>query len=242
MKARYLWLSLFTFIVSGVIFAPASLVTQGLKDVPQLRLTAGQGTIWDGQIAVSYYGRDLGIFDWSLSPRLLFTGVVRFNWELSDLHHDMKGALDVSFDSTTLIASGHIDAARINRELSPYHIAIGGRISLNSFKIILDGKQGNHQIDGEIRWNGGRSTYRLAGELNAITLPPLQGNLATTSKGPTLIVTNGDEATPLIIINIEDGNWANIGITKKFTEMVSQPWPGNVSPETVVLRVEEKIF
>ena len=55
-------------------------------------------------------------------------------------------------------------------------------------------------------------------------------------------MTNGDEATPLIIINIEDGNWANIGITKKFTEMVSQPWPGNVSPETVVLRVEEKIF
>ena len=242
MKARYLWLGLFTFIVSGLIFAPASLVTQGLKDVPELRLTAGKGTIWNGQIAVSYHGRDLGIFDWSLSPMLLFTGVVHFNWVLSDSHHDVKGALDVSFDTTKLIASGHIDAARINRELSPYHIAIGGRISLNSFKIILDGKQGNHQIDGEIRWKGGRSTYRLAGELHSITLPPLQGNLTTTSNGPMLIVTNRVEATPLIVISIEGGNWANIGITKKFTEIVGQPWPGNVSPDTVVLRVEEKLF
>ena len=231
-----------TFIVSGLIFAPASLVTQGLKEVSELRLTAGKGTIWNGQIAASYHGRDLGIFDWSFSPMLLFTGVVHFNWVLSDSHHDVKGALDVSFETTTLTASGHIDAARINRELSPYYITIDGGISLDSFKIILASGKGKHQVDGKIGWNGGRSTYRLAGELNAIDLPPLRGNLMTAGKGPMLIVTNHDEATPLIVISIDEGNWANIGITKKFTEMVKQPWPGNVSPETVVLRVEEKLF
>ena len=243
MKAQYVWFAFFSFVGSGIIFAPASLVSRTLKDFPEVSLTGAQGTIWNGQVSVSYQEKNLGLLNWTISPMHLYKGALLVKWELSDVNHDVTGTADLSFNKVTLIAAGYIDSGRINRELNPYNIAISGRLTIDIIEVSLDVKSHNPSVDGNISWNGGRSTYRLAGKLNAIDLPPLKGRLTTTTKGPILVVTDpNDDTIPLIVASIDAGNWANIGITKRFTNMVGQAWQGNESPETVVLRVEEKLF
>jgi hypothetical protein len=47
---------------------------------------------------------------------------------------------------------------------------------------------------------------------------------------------------PLMLGKVAQDGMATVGITKQFTKMLGEPWPGGEPDHAVVLEVGEKLF
>ena len=101
-------------------------------------------------------------------------------------------------------------------------------------------------VDGEVRWEGGPVRYRLAGQSFDIVLPPMLGRIESPQEGkdpgwPRLRVTNEEDGSLMMTGRLTPTGSAAIGITKGFTRLAGQPWPGSEPDHAVVLEVEEQL-
>jgi hypothetical protein len=92
---------------------------------------------------------------------------------------------------------------------------------------------------GNAHWTGGAVSYRLAGRSNDIVLPPLMAVITTPGEWPEMLVRAQDNAMPLITGRLTSKGSVAIGITRGFTRLAGQPWPGSEPDHAVVLEVEE---
>jgi hypothetical protein len=70
----------------------------------------------------------------------------------------------------------------------------------------------------------------------------LVGFLDSSSGQPEMSVYQSNDETPLMLARISRDGLATIGITKQFTKLLGEPWPGNEPDHAVVLEVGEKLF
>jgi len=108
-------------------------------------------------------------------------------------------------------------------------------------------------ITGEVHWSGGLVRYRLSGHDFQKQLPPIVGYIETDNGIPEMTtyldtaqasdpVSSGTQDTPLILARLDNQGWLTLGITRAFTELAGQPWPGSEPSHAVVLEVQEKVF
>ena len=91
-------------------------------------------------------------------------------------------------------------------------------------------------------WDGGTVRYRMANQRHQRELPALLGKLQTTEGIPSITIRYEMEDTPLLQARLDNDGWVHVGITKRFTQLVGQPWRGNESDAAIVMEVSEKLL
>jgi hypothetical protein len=242
LSRRLVLIGIATFIVCLGAFAPASLVRLALRDVPQITLAGPTGTVWSGSGDLGVAGTPLGRIVWSFAPTSLLSGDVGFDVNVTGDHVDLGGRTGASLRSSHAALKGRLDSAIFNELFGRYDIRIPGTIAVEHLD--LTAAYGDRLPDarGELKWTGGEVSYRLSGRDYRAKLPPLIGFVDSSSGQPEISVYQVDDKMPLMLAKIAQDGMATVGITKEFTKILGQPWPGGEPDHAVVLEVGEKLF
>ncbi len=126
--------------------------------------------------------------------------------------------------------------------LARYDLQIPGTIAVEHLDLTAAYGARLPQVRGELKWSGGDVGYRLSGRDHRVTLPPLVGFIDSSSGQPEISVYQVDDKMPLMLAKVAQDGMATVGITKQFTKMLGEPWPGGEPDHAVVLEVGEKLF
>ena len=173
---RVLWLGLLgalALVIFLVLRAPALLIERLLGDALPISLSQSAGTVWNGKADIRVGGHDLGRASWNFDPASLLYGAIGARWRVTAANRSLRGTAHASLAETDISVDGRIDADFVNQLLSDYHIRLGGTFELEG--IALSFGEGPHPTaaSGTLRWEGGTTRYRLAGEVENVTLPPI---------------------------------------------------------------------
>jgi hypothetical protein len=137
---------------------------------------------------------------------------------------------------------GLIEAETINRVLAAYNMNLNGTLHLRSVKATINKSEGQIRIQGDMRWDGGTVQYRMSNQRFQRELPALLGELQMVGGVPSMTVRSETDDTPLIRARLDNDGWIHIGITKRFTRLIGQPWQGNEPDPAIVMEVSEKLL
>lgn len=242
MKLKYLLIGLTTFALFAIVFAPASIVTGALQRVPGTTATGTSGTLWSGSTTLIAQGARLGNLDWSLAPTELIRGRIGYDITLTEATHSVEGRITSSVNAAEGDFTGRISALAIDDLLRRYDIALPGEFIIDHLNASLTHGERLPMLDGEIHWTGGAVRWRMSGRSFAKTLPPLVAFVDSATGTPKMTVYEPNDDTPLLLLSAKPTGWVTIGVTKRFTELVDQPWAGSDPGHGVVLEVQEKLF
>lgn len=233
--------------------APARLATNALANSgeQEIRLLSPRGTLWNGSGQLLVNGEPIGELNWQVQFGRLFALEAATAWQLNNTSYALQGVVALDSDNRIQLRglNGRVRESLLRAALSPYDIMPAGDLTLERLDITdlrLNAK-GNwpRQIsaEGRARWTGGPVNYRLAGEDFAITLPAMQAQITTpTDAWPILEVTEQESGALLMTGRLTPNGGAAIGITRGFTRLTGQPWPGSEPDHAVVLEVEEQLI
>ena len=242
---RTLWLSLvgaLALTVFLVLRAPARLFEQLLSDTFPVTLSRSTGTIWNGEADMAAQGHDLGRATWNLAPATLMQGAVGVRWQVSGPDLSLGGKARASPSATDVSIDGHIHADFVNRLLSDYHIRLRGTFELDGIALTFADAPQPSAAAGTLSWTGGPTRYRLAGEIENVTLPPMQAILSLTKDGhPQAETFTANVPAPLIRTRLAPDGWLHIAVSRRFTTLAGRPWPGTGPNDQMVVEVAEKL-
>lgn len=242
MKKRYLWIGVATFVAFALVYAPAAIVTGQLERMNGVSSTATSGTLWAGTTTLIGAGQNLGTLDWSLAPTELLRGRLGVDVTLTGTTHSIEGRITSSLSDTAGALGGRVSALAFDHLLRRYDIALPGEFNFSDLHARLPHGQRLPQLNGEIHWSGGHVRWRMSGQIHAHELPPLVAFVDSATGTPEMTVYQIDDDTPLLLLTVEPTGWATVGVTKRFTELIGQPWSGNQPSHGVVVEVQEKLF
>ena len=140
-------------------------------------------------------------------------------------------------------AEGFVADTAVNPRLKNYDIEISGDFDIEPTNVQVDSNGNLNDLDGKLNWQGGLVRYILSGLLNEVVLPPLTATFRTSSAGiPEAYITEQGSDATLIQAALDENGFVKVGMTKRFTTLLRNPWPGNDPPEKIILEVEEKLF
>ena len=239
---RYLLIGLLVFLIAAIAMVPAGLVARALQSVPNTELIDPRGRIWQGQGQLLLQGNPVGILRWSVDAldTMLLSPSAR--WQLDQTFIEVSGDVQYSNDGLAISADGDVRADAVNPALQPYQLSMTGDFEIDGVELGFDTDSRQiSQASGEIYWSGGLVRFTMAGRLREERLPPLIMRL-TMSDGPQAVVYATDDPTPLLIVSQGLPGFVKYGVTKQFTRLLGQPWPGSAPNHQVVIELEEQIF
>jgi hypothetical protein len=236
--AKALAIGTVLFLAVLVARAPAGLITHVLPDNAPLKLAELRGTLWHGNATLGHADGRLGRLDWRLQPAALLGIRLGYDLSLTGPAMDLGGTLRTGLDSAVATISGEVQAAPINDWLRIYNMRLSGHFTAEAIEVTIDARK-LVASEGRLRWTGGPVTYVLSGKVFNTTLPPLFADLGP---GPEAIAYAEGEPTPLLVAALKPDGFATVGVTKRLTEILGNPWPGGDPGYKVVLEVEEQVF
>jgi hypothetical protein len=239
---RLILFGVLTFLICAVAFAPASLVRYVIPRSSVITVAVPTGTLWRGAGELGVAGIPVGTVEWTFAPGALLGATLGYDIDLKGDHVALDGRVSAGVSSARGDFTGTFDTALLGDTLARYDLRIPGTIAVQHLEI--SGAYGARlpQTRGELRWSGGAVDYALSGREHHVTLPPLVGFLDSSSGQPEISVYQVDDKMPLLLGRITQDGLATIGITKGFTKMLDEPWPGSEPDHAVVLEVGEKLF
>jgi len=229
--------------------APARLATKALVQgsAGEVNLLAPQGTLWNGAGQLLVNGELIGDVAWQFAPANLLQLEAAVHWQVRHSGYALKGlaATNLTGAKRTLNLRGLAGVVRqafLRSELARYDIRPAGDLTIEQLDI-TDLQLNEAGAEGHARWAGGPVSYRLAGNDFAITLPPMQAQIATEANAwPKLEVTEQATGALLLTGRLTPTGSAAIGVTRGLTRLAGQPWPGSEPDHAVVLEVEEQLI
>lgn len=258
---RYLLAGLAVFLVIAIAFAPAGLLDRALDDTPALDMIDARGTVWRGQGRLLTHGTDLGQVTWTFEPASLLRLLPRYRWHLAHPNAGLEGTVSSLGKLVHLTVGGALDAALLNDWLARYEINVNGNFDIKMDTLTWDLSAARlTQAEGEVQWSGGDVRYRLSNQIRDARLPPMVAQIQNGSEisplsqradpngtdpqaAPVSVVVfaRGTE-TPLMFASQTREGYVRVGITKRFTKLLNNPWPGSDPDHAIVLEVEERVL
>jgi hypothetical protein len=239
---RYLLIGLLCFLLFAVVFAPAGLIPRLAAGVPGLQMHNAAGTVWRGSADVLIEGQDLGRAAWQVRPAGLLRARLSLDVQLQATGETVEARIERRLRGTEGTLRGRVDMRHFAPLLQNYDLEIPGAIDISELSFRHRDTDPLPYLHGELSWTGGNVRYVLGNDPHQTQLPPLVGQITTESDIPTLNVTAEASDTPLMRASIAPDGWATIGISRRFTELVGQPWQSDAPPQAMVLEVQEKLF
>lgn len=257
---RYILLGVLIFAIVAISFAPAGIIPRLLSTNPDLDMVDARGTLWRGQgQLIAAGGFQIGTIHWDFKPTSLLTAMPEYAWQLDNPSIKLSGTAASRGQVLYIDALGDLETHLVNDFIQRYDMRIEGHfnIDLNDVVAQLD----NQQLKagrGEVHWTGGGVTYQLSGRLYQATLPPMVAYLETLTpeqgtdsalvmaqpsppRVQMVVFAQGNE-TPLMFSHQTNGGFVKVGITKLFTKLLNNPWPGSDPDQAIVLEVEERLL
>jgi hypothetical protein len=226
------------FLVILIARAPAGLVGRLLPDAAPVRLLEASGTLWSGDADLLVQSRPVGRLIWSFKPVTLFRGRIGYDLSLAGEQIRLDGQAATGTGNAEAALAGSVGGDFVSTWLAPYDIELQGEFELMDTQMHLTDRRLN-EVAGTITWTGGDVTYVLSGRRYRTTLPPMRAELGP---GPEAVAFAEGDATPLLHAELTPDGFAKIGVTKYFTKLAGNPWPGGDPDHAVVLEVEEQVF
>ena len=243
LKSRQLLLLGLVFFLSFlVIFLPASSIRLVTNAIPAIDFSTTEGSIWNGNGRLRVSKLYVGLLRWSVDPVQLVFGKLAFEWVLEDQSHTFGGSATIRLGGMAFSFDGLIEAETINRVLAAYNMNLNGTLHLRSVKATINKSEGRIRIQGDMRWDGGTVQYRMSNQRFQTELPALLGELQMVEGVPSMTVRSETDNTPLLRARLDNDGWVHIGITKRFTHLIGQPWQGNEPDPAIVMEVSEKLL
>ena len=227
---------------------------QQAPTAPEIRLLGARGTLWNGGGQLLVNRVPIGELSWQLQPGRLLALEAAADWQLAAEEFSAQGTIASRGEEFDLRAvQAKLSEQFLRATLGRYDIAPSGDLSITDLDIthlkLNEQQNWPSQLTaaGDARWAGGQVRYRLAGQSYDIELPPMLGRIdsapgdAQNPGWPELKVTSEEDAMLLITGRLTPTGSAAIGITKGFTRLAGQPWPGSEPDHAVVLEVEEQL-
>ena len=227
-------------LLLAVALMPARSIKLATDQVDGLLLATAEGRLFSGEADLAYRGQDLGRVTWSVRPGALLDLQLGTDWKVAHRDYTVSGTAAVGVGATEFAATGIINALAVNRFLSQYHISLDGVFEVDGLLIRL-GSDGIG-AEGRLRWSGGRTVYRLAGETHDTVLPSMVGTLVSVANQPGLEVVTASDALPLLNIRLDAEGWAHLGVTARLTSLAGNPWRDGDNGDAVVVTVSERLF
>ena len=237
----------FLIVILTIWRMPASLVTRFLESNPHIPITLQNtsGTLWDGSGRISNNAiREVNI-SWSIpifDILLLSPSVI---WKLDNSDSVLQGNSSISDKNITPDLAGTIGSVFLNRIFSEYDVRLDGSLSVEGLSVVTDLSKSFsiNQLDGLAIWTGGEVTYMLAKSPVTIMSPVFE--LELFNKTPSIIgarLNSPNYSFPLLLASLTERGNLSVKVTKAFTEIFGNKWPGQESEENIVLELEEYIF
>ena len=243
LKSRQLLLLGLVFFLSFlVIFLPASSIRLVTNAIPAIDFSTTEGSIWNGNGRMRISKLYVGLLRWSVDPVQLVFGKLAFEWVLEDQSHTFGGSATIRLGGMAFSFDGLIKAETINRVLAAYNMNLNGTLHLRSVKATINKSEDQIRIQGDMRWDGGTVQYRMSNQRFQTELPALLGELQMVEGVPSMTVRSETDNTPLLRARLDNDGWVHIGITKRFTRLIGQPWQGNEPDPAIVMEVSEKLL
>ena len=233
-------LGIAALLLVGVAMMPARSIKLATDRVDGLVFGTAEGRLYRGEADLAYRGEDLGRMTWSLRAGALLDLQLGADWKVVHSDYTVSGTAAIGVGTTELAATGIINARAVNRFLSQYHISLDGVFEMDGLRVRQD--SGEIAAQGRLRWSGGRTVYRLAGETHDAVLPDMVGTLVSVADRPGLEVVTADDALPLLSIRVDADGWAHIGVTARLTSLAGNPWRDGDNEDAVVVTVSERLF
>lgn len=252
-KLAYASLGVAAFAVFALALLPASVLTRAVEGATPATLREVAGTVWRGASKLAIHGEDLGRLQWRFAPAALLSGAAGVTWRLRHADYRFEGELRQGFGGTSASATGVLGAAALRWVLAKYYIRFDGDFTFDRLALrVVRNAAGSAawRAEGELRWSGGRTTYRLSGQSYDVEFPPLAADLRTTADGIRLrafaeravAARTGDRGeAPLLTARLDGEGWLHVGVTRRFTRLAGKPWPGGGEDE-VVVTVSERVL
>lgn len=243
-KLGLAFVGLAAFAAFALWRVPATVLIPVAERLDGVALTEVAGTLWRGEAGLTVHGEDLGRLAWRFAPGKLLDGAVGAAWRLRNPDVRLLGDAAVAPGGFRLTAAGRVDAAAFNRALGKYHIRLGGELVVDDWLLERDWRDAAWVVDGALRWSGGRTNYRLSGLSRDVDFPPLFGTLETADGEPRLAVSlwPAPDVAPVLLARLDAQGWLHISVTRRFTRLAGNPWPGAGDDEDVVVTVAERLF
>ena len=222
----------------ALALVPAKAVALAVDRIDDLALLRIGGTVWKGHANILYRDLDAGRFAWRMDWPALFEGRLGVYWRLNGAGHDLSGRFQRGLAWWTVTVAGSIGTGHVNRLLRDYDIQVAGRLATED--LVVRSRDGVLGLAGQLRWTGGRTSYRLSGLSYDADLPPMVAHLQTRHGEVGLNASLEAESVPLLEARLRDG-WMEVGITARLTRLAGKPWPGNAADHAVVLTVEREL-
>jgi len=241
---RYIIAGAFFFLVFAVAFAPAGLIVRGLAKVDGVDLVDARGTLWRGTGTLLVANTDQGDVIWRFRPLSILQFSPTYEWSLANNNVQLNGAAAYLGDSASLDLQGSLPADLFNPWLRRYDIYLSGNIQISPTNLTLENlsQPTLTQASGQIKWSGGPVRYKQSGILREAQLPPLVANVQQTAVGVQAIVYEEGNETPLLVGEQSKSGYVKVGMTKRFTKLLKNTWPGSDPDHEIVLEFEEQIF
>ena len=226
---------------------PASLVTrlfEGNSDIT-FTLTNTSGTFWEGKGEIHANAFRETSVSWSipildillLSPSIL--------WQLDRNDSVLKGKSSTFGSNIRTTVSGKIGSTLLNRIFSEYDVLVDGSVNIERLVMVNDPSKSFsiNQLDGLLIWTGGEITYMLAKSPVTIKSPIFELELFEKKLGVIYArLNNSNYDFPLLLASLTERGRLNVEVTKAFTRIFGNEWPGLDSEEKIVLELEQYIF
>ena len=226
-------------LLVGVALIPARAIKLAADRIDGLVLGSAEGRLLRGDADLAYRGQDLGRLTWSVQPAAFLDLRLGTDWQIAHADYTVSGTAAVGPGVTEFGATGLIHAVAVNRFLSQYHISLDGMFEIDGLDLRLDDDE--ISADGKLRWSGGHTVYRVAGETHDVELPGMVAVLASEADGPVLEVVTADDALKLMNARLDPEGWVHIGVTARLTTLAGNPWHGDTD-DAVVVTVSERLY
>ena len=237
----------FLLVILTIWRMPASLVTRFLESSPHIPITLlnTSGTLWDGSGRI----RNNAIRELNISWSIPISDILLLNpsviWKLDVNDSVLQGKSSISDKKINTDLSGTIGSVFLNRIFSEYDVRLDGSLRVEGLSMTTDPSKSFsiNQLDGLAIWAGGEVTYMLAKSPVTIMSPVFE--LALFNKKPSIIearLNSPSYSFPLLLASLTEKGNLNVKVTKAFTEIFGNKWPGQDSEENIVLELEEYIF
>ena len=227
-------------LLVGIAWMPARAVKLATDDIDGLMVGSTEGRLFSGEAEVWYRGVDLGRVAWTFRPGALLDFELCADWRIAHRDFTGSGTVALGADAADLTGEASIDALAVNRLLAQYHISLGGTFEVQGLAIRHESQEFN--AEGTLRWTGGRTTYRLSGQMHDVELPAMVATLASVDGEPVLEVVSVENAGRLLSVRLDADGWAHIGVTARLTALAGNPWPHGRDEDAVVVTVSERLF
>ena len=244
LNAKSLLIICFLVLCFAIMKAPASLIERMVNNESQnlIQFSSPTGTLWQGTGIIN--SPDAAI-SWSLPLLDILKLKPKILWNIESPTLILDGESVILMGEIETSAKGKIASGQLNKIFAPYDILLGGDLLIKTISITnkLNENFLITKLTGDLHWTGGPVSYVLSKTSVTVTSPIFQLKLSNQIRGVIQATLNSPNYDyPLMKARLEPRGSLKIQVSKGFTKIFGNEWPGRESDDQFILELEEQIF